>query len=93
MIRVGFVGRKGARNDPFGKDPHQARSSSSSMSSWVHGRGFVRFNPKTGRWVVYENPEPSALNRFQWIDNSTTPPTIWYPDFLTQMFVRIQPLE
>ena len=59
----------------------------------MHGRGFVRFNPKTERWVVYENPEPSALNRFQWIDNSTTPPTIWYPDFLTQMFVRIQPLE
>lgn len=59
----------------------------------MHGRGFVRFNPKTDRWIVYENPEPSALNRFQWIDNSTTPPTIWYPDFLTQMFVRIQPLE
>lgn len=59
----------------------------------AHGRGFVRFNPKTGRWIVYENPEPSALNRFQWIDNSTTPPTIWYPDFSTQMFVRIQPLE
>jgi virginiamycin B lyase len=59
----------------------------------MHGRGFVRFNPKTERWVVYENPEPSALNRFQWIDNSTTPPTIWYPDFLTQMFVRLQPLE
>ena len=59
----------------------------------MHGRGFVRFNPKTDEWVVYENPEPSALNRFQWIDNSTTPPTIWYPDFLTQMFVRIQPLE
>jgi streptogramin lyase len=59
----------------------------------MHGRGFLRFNPKTERWVVYENPEPSALNRFEWIDNSTTPPTIWYPDFLTQMFVRIQPLE
>ena len=59
----------------------------------MHGRGFLRFNPKTDRWIVYENPEPSALNRFQWIDNSTTPPTIWYPDFLTQMFVRIQPLE
>ena len=59
----------------------------------MHGRGFVRFNPKTERWVVYENPEPDALNRFQWIDNSTTPPTIWYPDFLTQMFVRIQPME
>lgn len=59
----------------------------------MHGRGFLRFNPKTDRWIVYENPEPSALNRFQWIDNSTTPPTVWYPDFLTQMFVRIQPLE
>ncbi|HEY7170593.1 MAG TPA: c-type cytochrome [Vicinamibacterales bacterium] len=59
----------------------------------AHGRGFVRFNPKTEKWTVYENPEPSALNRFQWIDNSTTPPTIWYPDFLTQMIVRIQPLE
>jgi streptogramin lyase/mono/diheme cytochrome c family protein len=59
----------------------------------AHGRGFIRFNPKTEKWTVYENPEPSALNRFQWIDNSTTPPTIWYPDFLTQMIVRIQPLE
>ena len=59
----------------------------------MHGRGFARFNPKTERWIIYENPEPSALNRYQWIDNSTTPPTIWYPDFLTQMFVRIQPLE
>ena len=26
-------------------------------------------------------------------DNSTNPPTVWYPDFLTQMIVRIQPLE
>ena len=59
----------------------------------MHGRGFVRFNPKTDRWIVYENPEPSALNRYHWIDNSTTPPTIWYADFQTQMFVRIQPLE
>jgi streptogramin lyase len=59
----------------------------------MHGRGFLRFNPKTEQWVVYEHPEPSALNRFQWIDNSTTPPTIWYPDFQTQMIVRIQPLE
>jgi streptogramin lyase len=59
----------------------------------AHGRGFVRLNPKTEQWTVYENPEPSALNRFEWIDNSTTPPTIWYPDFLTQMIVRIQPLE
>lgn len=53
----------------------------------------MRLNPKTEQWTVYENPEPSALNRFQWIDNTTNPPTIWYPDFLTQMIVRIQPLE
>ena len=59
----------------------------------LHGKGFVRYNPSTDRWVVYENPEPSALNRYQWIDNSTTPPSIWYPDFQTQMLVRIQPLE
>jgi len=59
----------------------------------MHGRGFLRFNPRTEQWVVYEHPEPSALNRFQWIDNSTNPPTIWYPDFQTQMIVRIQPLE
>ena len=59
----------------------------------LHGKGFVRYNPKTDHWVVYENPEPSSLNRYQWIDNSTTPPSIWYPDFQTQMLVRIQPLE
>jgi streptogramin lyase len=59
----------------------------------LHGKGFVRYNPKADRWVAYENPEPSSLNRYQWIDNSTTPPTIWYPDFQTQMIVRIQPLE
>ena len=59
----------------------------------LHGKGFVRYNPKTDHWVAYENPEPSSLNRFQWIDNSTTPPTIWYPDFQTQMIVRIQPLD
>ena len=59
----------------------------------LHGKGFVRYNPKTDHWVVYENPEPSSLNRYQWIDNSTTPPTIWYPDFQTQMIVRIQPLD
>jgi len=43
--------------------------------------------------IIRGSRMPSALNRFQWIDNSTTPPTIWYPDFLTQMIVRIQPLE
>jgi streptogramin lyase/mono/diheme cytochrome c family protein len=59
----------------------------------LHGKGFVRYNPKTERWIAYENPEPSSLNRFQMVDNSTTPPTIWYPDYQTGMIVRLQPLE
>ena len=59
----------------------------------LHGKGFVRFNPKTEKWVSYENPEPSALNRMLMVDNSTTPPSVWYPDYSTGMMVRIQPLE
>jgi streptogramin lyase/mono/diheme cytochrome c family protein len=58
----------------------------------VHGRGFVRFNPKTERWQVYDNAEPSAFSRHAWIDNSTSPVTIWYPDYQMGTLVRIQPL-
>ena len=59
----------------------------------LQGRGFVRFNPQTERWTVYENAEPSALARYIWIDNTTTPVTVWYPDFHTGLIVRIQPLD
>ena len=59
----------------------------------VHGRGFVRFNPKTEQWRVYDNAEPSAFARHTWIDNSTNPVTIWYPDYQMGSLVRIQPLE
>jgi streptogramin lyase len=59
----------------------------------LHGKGYVRYNPKTEKWTSYENPEPSALNRMQMVDNSTTPPTIWYPDYQTGMIVRIQPMQ
>jgi streptogramin lyase len=59
----------------------------------LHGKGFVRFNPKTDKWISYENPEPSSLYRMMMIDNSTTPPTVWYPDYTTGMIVRLQPLE
>jgi len=59
----------------------------------LHGQGFVRFNPRTGKWFVYDNPEPSALSRHAWIDESTKIPTVWYPDYHTGCIVRIQPLE
>jgi len=42
---------------------------------------------------VYDNPEPSALSRHAWIDESTKIPTVWYPDYHTGCIVRIQPLE
>jgi virginiamycin B lyase len=61
--------------------------------AWVHGRGFVRFNPAAGTWRVYDNPEPSAFARSTWVDNSTTPVTIWYPDYQMGTLVRIQPRD
>jgi streptogramin lyase/mono/diheme cytochrome c family protein len=59
----------------------------------LHGKEWVRYNPKTDHWTVYENPEPSSNSRFELIDNSTTPVTLWYVDFQTQTFIRIQPME
>ncbi len=57
----------------------------------MHGRGFVRYNTQTERWTVYDVAEPSALARHTWIDNTTDPVSIWYPDFHTGLVVRIQP--
>jgi virginiamycin B lyase len=59
----------------------------------IHGRGFLRFNPRTDRWTEYTLPEPYAHTREVWIDNSTTPVTVWYPDFSLGRIVRIQPLD
>jgi len=58
----------------------------------LHGGRFVRFNPRTERWIVYEMPEPYSHDRRTWIDNSTNPVTVWYVDHNGYM-VRIQPLE
>jgi virginiamycin B lyase len=59
----------------------------------IHGRGFLRFNPRTGRWVEYMLPEPYAHSREVWVDNSTNPVTVWYPDFSLGRIVRMQPLD
>jgi streptogramin lyase len=59
----------------------------------LHGRNFLRFNPRTGYWTQYAMPEPYAHARYIWVDNSTDPITVWYPDYSTDRVVRIQPLE
>jgi streptogramin lyase/mono/diheme cytochrome c family protein len=59
----------------------------------IHGRGLLRFNPHSERWAEYQLPEPYAHTREVWIDNSTTPVTVWYPDFSLGRIVRIQPME
>ena len=53
---------------------------------------FLRFNPKTEKWISYMLPEPYAHDRRTWIDNSTTPVTVWYVDHDGYM-VRLQPLQ
>lgn len=59
----------------------------------LHGREFLRFNPKTGQWTEYAMPEPYSHSRAVWIDTSTTPTTVWYADYSTGRIVRIQPME
>ncbi len=59
----------------------------------MHGRNFVRFDPRTEGWRVYEMPEPFAHDRRTWIDNSTDPVSVWYIDSSGGYIVRIQPLE
>jgi streptogramin lyase/mono/diheme cytochrome c family protein len=58
----------------------------------LHAGRMLRFNPRTERWIEYLMPEPYSHNRRTWIDNSTTPVTIWYVDH-NGYLVRIQPLE
>ena len=58
----------------------------------LHAGRMLRFNPRTERWIEYLMPEPYSHNRRTWIDNSTTPVTVWYVDH-NGYVVRIQPLE
>jgi streptogramin lyase/mono/diheme cytochrome c family protein len=59
----------------------------------LHGREFLRYNPKTGHWTEYAMPEPYSHSRAVWVDQTTTPTTVWYADYSTGRIVRIQPLE
>ena len=52
----------------------------------------MRFNPKSEQWIQYMLPEPYAHDRRTWIDNSTSPVTVWFVDHEGFM-VRVQPLE
>jgi hypothetical protein len=47
---------------------------------------------KTGVWTQYVLPEPYGIDRKSWVDNSTTPVSIWYVD-QEGYIARIQPLE
>jgi virginiamycin B lyase len=59
----------------------------------IHGRGFLRFNPRTGQWIEYAMPEPYSHSRDVWVDKSASTTTVWYPDYSTGRIVRIQPLD
>jgi streptogramin lyase len=59
----------------------------------LHGREFLRFNPRTEKWTQYAMPEPYSHSRDVWIDKTTTPTTVWYADYSTGHIVRIQPFE
>ena len=61
--------------------------------SWVHGTGLLRFSPATRMWRFYPSAEPSAFARSTWIDNSTDPVTVWYPDYQMGTLVRVQPRD
>ena len=59
----------------------------------LHGRAFLRYNPRTSQWTEYAMPEPYSHSRAVWVDKSTTPTTVWYADYSTGRIVRIQPME
>jgi streptogramin lyase/cytochrome c5 len=59
----------------------------------LHGREFLRFNPKNGQWTQYAMPEPYSHSRAVWVDKSASPAVVWYADYSTGRIVRIQPME
>jgi streptogramin lyase len=58
----------------------------------LHGGRMLRFNPQADHFTEYVLPEPYSHDRRTWIDNSTTPVTVWYVDHNSYL-VRVQPRE
>jgi streptogramin lyase/mono/diheme cytochrome c family protein len=58
----------------------------------LHGGKMLRFNPQADHWTEYVLPEPYSHDRRTWIDNSTTPVTVWYVDHNSYL-VRVQARE
>jgi streptogramin lyase/mono/diheme cytochrome c family protein len=58
----------------------------------LNGGRYVRFDQKTEQFTAYMLPEPYAMDRQSWIDNSTTPVSVWFIDH-DGWLVRIQPLD
>ena len=58
----------------------------------LHGGRMLRYNPKEDRWTEYVQPEPYSHDRRTWIDNSTSPVSVWYVDH-NGYLVRIQPRD
>jgi len=57
-----------------------------------HSGRYARFNPKTQEWTEYVLPEPYGFDRESWVDNSTTPVTVWYTDH-DGWIARVEPME
>ncbi len=58
----------------------------------LHAGRMLRYNPKADHFTEYVLPEPYSHDRRTWIDNSTTPVTVWYVDHNSYM-VRVQARE
>jgi virginiamycin B lyase len=58
----------------------------------LNGGHYLRFDPKTEQFTAYTLPEPFAMDRESWIDNSTTPVSVWFVDH-DGWLIHLQPLD
>jgi streptogramin lyase/mono/diheme cytochrome c family protein len=58
----------------------------------LNGGHYLRFDPKTEQFTTYTLPEPYAMDREAWIDNSTSPVSVWFVDH-DGWLIHIQPLD
>lgn len=60
-------------------------------SAYDNGGRMARFNPKTERWIEYEMPDPYVRDQRTWIDNSTSPVSVWFVNL--SEITHVQPLD